>query len=150
MGRWLQAQVLLSLIMAAIVGIGLWILGVKYFFLAAIVVGVLEIVPFVGPVVAGALATLMALSQSATLGVWTLIFFIVAQQLENHILVPLLIKKLVGLNPVVVIMAILVGAKLGGILGVLLGVPIAAVIDEFLVDLAKKKVGTPIRPEVHA
>lgn len=150
MGRWLQAQVLLSFIMAAIVGIGLWILGVKYAFLAAIMVGVLEIVPFVGPVVAGALATLMALSQSSVLGIWTLIFFIVAQQLENHILVPLLIKKLVGLNPVVVIMAILVGAKLGGILGVLLGVPIAAVIDEFFGDLAKKKVGTPVSPEVHA
>jgi len=139
MGRWLQAQILLSFIMALIVGLGLWILGVKYAFLVAVVVGVLEIVPYVGPIVAGGLATLLALSQSATLGLWTLIFFIAAQQLESHILVPLLIKKLVGLNPVAVILAILVGAKLGGILGILLAVPIAAVIDEFFDDLAKRK-----------
>ncbi len=139
MGRWLQAQILLSFIMALIVGLGLWILGFKYAFLIAVVVGVLEIVPYVGPIVSGGVATLLALSQSAVLGLWTLIFFIVAQQLEGHILVPLLIKKLVGLNPVAVILAILVGAKLGGIFGILLAVPIAAVIDEFFDDLAKRK-----------
>ena len=139
MGRWLQAQILLSFIMALITGLGLWILGVKYAFLVAVVAGVLEIVPYVGPIVSGGLATLLALSQSPILGLWTLIFFIVAQQLEGHILVPLLIKKLVGLNPVAVILAILVGAKLGGILGILLAVPIAAVIDEFFDDLAKRK-----------
>ena len=139
MGRWLQAQLLLSFIMALVVGIGLWILGVKYAFLVAIIVGVFEIVPFVGPIAAGALATLLALSQSPILAIWTLIFIIAAQQLENHILVPLLIKKLVGLNPVVVILAILIGAKLGGILGILLAVPLAAVVDEFFDDLAKRK-----------
>ena len=52
---------------------------------------------------------------------------------------PLLIKKLVGLNPVAVILAILVGAKLGGILGILLAVPLAAVVDEFFTDIAKKR-----------
>jgi predicted PurR-regulated permease PerM len=149
MGRWLQSQILLSLIMALIVGIGLWILGVNYAFLVAVVVAVLEIVPFVGPIVAGALATLLALSQSAVLGIWTLIFFIAAQQLEGHILVPLLIKKLVGLNPVTVILAILIGAKLGGILGILLAVPIAAVVDEFFDDLAKRKAGIVAQPELH-
>lgn len=139
MGRWLQAQILLSFIMALIVGLGLWILGVKYAFLIAVVVGVLEIVPYVGPIVAGGLATLLALSQSAVLGLWTLVFIIAVQQLEGHVLVPLLIKKLVGLNPVAVILALLVGAKLGGIMGMLLAVPIAAVIDEFFDDLAKRK-----------
>ncbi len=139
MGRWLQAQLLLSFIMALIVGIGLLILGVKYAFLIAVVVGLLEVVPYVGPIVAGGLATLLAISQSAILGLWTLIFFFAAQQLEGHILVPLLIKKLVGLNPVAVILAMLVGAKLGGILGVLLAVPLAAVVDEFFDDLAKKR-----------
>ena len=139
MGRWLQAQLLLSVFMAVVVGVGLWILGVKYAFLLAVVVGVLEIVPFVGPIIAAGLAIILALWQSAVLGLWTLIFFIVVQQLENHILVPLLIKKLIGLNPVAVILAILVGAKLGGILGILLAVPLAAVVDEFFTDLAKQK-----------
>ena len=139
MGRWLQAQILLSFIMALITGLGLWILGVKYAFLVAVIAGVLEIVPYVGPIVVGGLATLLALSQSATLGLCTLVFFVAAQQLEGHILVPLLIKKLVGLNPVAVILAMLIGAKLGGILGILLAVPIAAVIDEFFDDLAKHK-----------
>ncbi|MBI2635259.1 MAG: AI-2E family transporter [Parcubacteria group bacterium] len=139
MGRWLQAQILLSFIMALVVGIGLWILGVKYAFLAAVIVGIFEIVPFVGPIVGGAVATLLALSQSPILGIWTLVFFIAAQQLENHVLVPLLIKKLVGLNPVTVILAILIGAKLGGILGIILAVPLAAVVDEFFEGLAKRK-----------
>lgn len=142
MGRWLQAQLLLSIFMSTVVGIGLWILGIKYAFLLAIMVGVLEIVPFVGPIIAGGLSTLLALSQSAVLGLWTLIFFIAVQQLENNILVPLLVKKLVGLNPVAVILAILVGAKLGGILGILLAVPLAAVVDEFFNDLAKQKSNT--------
>ena len=146
MGRWLQAQILLSFIMALITGLGLWILGVKYAFLVAVIAGVLEIVPYVGPIVAGGLATLLALSQSATLGLCTLVFFVAAQQLEGHILVPLLIKKLVGLNPVAVILAILVGAKLGGILGILLAVPIAAVIDEFFDDLAKRR-STSVSPQ---
>lgn len=139
MGRWLQAQLLLSLFIAIVIGIGLWILGVEYAFLIAIMAGILELVPFVGPIIAGGFATLLALSQSTILGLWTLIFFIAVQQLENHILVPLLIKKLVGLNPVTVILAILVGAKLGGILGILLAVPLAAVVDEFFDDLAKRK-----------
>ena len=139
MGRWLQAQILLSFIIAVVVGVGLWILGVKYAFLVALVAGVLEIVPFVGPIVAGGLATLLALSQSTALGLYVLVFFIAAQQLEGHILVPLLIKKLVGLNPVAVILALLVGAKLGGILGVFLAVPLAAVADEFFDDLARRK-----------
>ena len=139
MGRWLQAQILLSFIMALVIGIGLWILGVNYAFLVAVIVGIFEIVPFVGPIAAGVLATLLALSQSPILAIWTLIFIVAVQQLENHILVPLLIKKLVGLNPVTVILAILIGAKLGGILGVLLAVPLAAVVDEFFEDLAKRK-----------
>lgn len=139
MGRWLQAHLLLNVFMAIVVGIGLWILGVKYALLVAMAVLVLEIVPFVGPIIAGGLATLLALSQSAVLGLWTLVFFVAIQQLESHILVPLLIKKLVGLNPVAVILAILVGAKLGGILGILLAVPLAAVVDEFFNDLAKQK-----------
>lgn len=142
MGRWLQAQLLLSLIMGTIVGIGLGILGVKYAFLIAAVTSVLEIVPYVGPIVAGGIATLLALSQSPVLGLWTLIFFVVAQQLENHILVPLLIKKLVGLNPVAIILAILIGAKLGGILGILLAVPVAAAVDEFYEDLSKRRLTT--------
>ena len=139
MGRWLQAQLLLSIFIFVVVGIGLWILGVEYAFLIAIIAGMLEIVPFVGPIVAAGLAILLALSQSAILGVWVLIFFIAIQQLENHVLVPLLIKKLVGLNPVTIILAILVGAKLGGVLGMLLAVPLAAVVDEFFDDLAKRK-----------
>ena len=140
MGLWLQAQIVLSLIMGIVVFIGLWALGVKYAFLVAIVATIFEIVPFVGPIVTGAVATLFAVSQSPTLGLWTLIFFVVAQQLENHILVPIFSKRLIGLNPVAVIIALLIGAKLGGILGVLLAVPLLAVADEFFEDISKRKV----------
>jgi len=74
------------------------------------------------------------------LAFWVLILYVAVQQLENHAIVPLVIGKTVGLNPIIVIMALLIGAKLGGILGVLLAVPLTAVFAEFVKDLVKKKV----------
>jgi predicted PurR-regulated permease PerM len=78
--------------------------------------------------------------QAPISALWILILYIVVQQLENHAIVPLVIGKSVGLNPIIVILALLIGAKLGGILGVLLAVPLTAVFAEFVKDLVKKKV----------
>ncbi len=139
LGRWLQAQLIISLAMGLVVFTGLTLLGVKYAFLAAIVAMLVEVVPFVGPIITGAVATLFALAQAPTLGLWTLIFFIIAHQVESNILVPLFSKRLIGLNPVAVILALLIGGKLGGLLGILLAVPLMAVADEFFDDLSKRK-----------
>ena len=129
-GSWFRMQMLASLIMGFIVWGGLSILGVHYAFLIAIVAALGELVPFLGPIISGALAVVSALLTSTTLAFWTLIFFLLAQQFEANILIPLLSRRSVGLHPVIVIVALLIGAEISGILGIIIAVPAAAVFQE--------------------
>lgn len=138
-GSWFRMQILLSVIMGFIVWGGLSILGVKYAFLIAVVAGIFELVPFLGPILSGAVAIVAALLTSTTLAVYTLIFFLIAQQFESHILVPLLSRRSVGLHPVIVIVALLIGAEIGGVLGVIISVPTAAVFQEVIQDWSSKR-----------
>jgi predicted PurR-regulated permease PerM len=138
-GRWFQGQLLLSLIVGLVVYVGLSIMGVKYALVLGILSMVLEIVPMVGPVLAAIPAVFLGFLQSPGLGLWLIVFYTVVQQLENHILVPLVIGKTTGLNPVVVIMALLIGGSLAGISGMILSVPVATIIVEILDDIAKQK-----------
>ena len=139
MGRWIQGQLLLGLIIGLVVYVGLSLLGIKYALLLAILAAILEIVPIVGPVLAAIPAVILAFLQAPSLGLWVVLFYVVAQQLENHILVPVVLGKTVGLNPVVVIIALLVGYQLAGIPGMILSVPVATVFVEMLDDFAKHK-----------
>jgi predicted PurR-regulated permease PerM len=138
-GRWIQGQLLLALIVGLTVYIGLSLMGVKFALIMGILAMLLEIVPIVGPVLAAIPAVLLAFLQDPGLGLWVVIFYVAVQQLENHILVPIVLGKTTGLNPVVVIMALLVGNQIAGISGMILSVPIATVIVEMLEDLAKHK-----------
>lgn len=138
-GLWLQGQMLLALIVGLMVYVGLTLLNVKFALVFAILAMLLEIVPIAGPVLAAIPAILMAFIQSPSLGLWVLIMWVVIQQTENHLLVPLVLGKATGLNPVVVILAILIGAQLAGIVGALLGVPVATIFVELLDDMAKLK-----------
>jgi predicted PurR-regulated permease PerM len=138
-GSWFRMQLLLSLIMGFTVWGGLTILGVKYAFLIAIVAAIFEVVPFVGPILSGALAVVTALLTSTTLAFYTLIFFILAQQFESNILVPMLSRRTVDLHPVIVIGALLMGAEIGGILGIIISVPAAAVFQEVIYEWSDKK-----------
>lgn len=138
-GRWLQGQLLLALSVGLMVFVGLSLLGVKYALLLGILAMVLEIVPIVGPILSAIPGLILAFSQSPTLGVWVLVFYIAVQQIENNVLVPLILGKTLGLNPVTVILALLIGGKIAGILGMLLAVPVAVIIVEILDDLAKQK-----------
>lgn len=138
--RWFRAQILLSLTMFVLVFISLYFLGVKNYFLLALLAGLFEVVPYVGPIIAGGAATISALTSSLTLAIYTLIIFILIQQLENHLLVPLFMKKSIDLHPVIVIMALLIGGRLGGFLGVLISVPLMVVFQEMLEEwLSKSK-----------
>ena len=101
--------------------------------------GILEMVPFVGPVFVGALAALIGFSESLTLGISVIVLFVIIQQLENHLLVPLVMKYTVGLHPVVVVISLLAGAKLAGFAGILLAIPIAVIIVEILESWADKR-----------
>lgn len=125
-GNWLRGQITLGIIIGIIDMIGLLIIGVPYALTLAVVSGLLEIIPTIGPIVAGTLAALLALSVSPVKAIVVIIWYILVQQLENTLLVPKIMQKAVGLSPVVVIIAILVGAKIYGIVGVILSVPITA------------------------
>lgn len=131
-GYWFQSQLLLSLIMTILVWGSLSLLGVKHAFAIAVLAGVLELMPFVGPILSGGIAVLIAMTTSATLGLYTLIVFLLLQQLEAHVLVPVITKRVVDIHPVIVIIALLIGAEAGGVLGALVSVPLAAVFQEVL------------------
>ncbi len=140
---WFRTQILLSLIFGFTVWIGLSIIGVKYALLIAFLAGLFELVPFVGPFLSGALAVISALSVSTTLAIYTLIFFVIAEQFEANILVPLLNQQLVGLHPVIVIVALLIGAEVGGILGIVISVPLAGVFQEVIQEWSTRKRSVP-------
>jgi len=138
-GRWIQGQLLLALIVGLAVYITLSLLGIKFALLLGILAMILELVPNVGPVLAAVPAVILAFAQSTTLGLWVILVYLIIQQLENHVLVPIVLGRTVGLNPVVVILALLIGFKLAGILGMILSVPLAAIIVEILDEFSKNR-----------
>lgn len=138
-GRWLQGQILLALTVGLIVFVGLSLLGIKFALLLGIIAMIMELVPLVGPAIAAVPAVLLALLQDPILAIWVVVLYVVVQQIENNVLTPLVMGRATGLNPVTVIVALFVGGKLAGILGVIVAVPVAVVIVEVLDDIAKRK-----------
>jgi predicted PurR-regulated permease PerM len=136
-GGWLRGQLLIMLIVGLLVYLGLTLLGVKYALTLALIAGILEIVPYVGPIISAIPGIILAFLQAPILGLLVLILYIVIQQLENYVIFPQVMKKTVGLNPIVIIIAMLIGAKLAGILGIILSVPLTAAITEFVKDFKK-------------
>ena len=136
---WLVAQLGLSLLVGVIVTLGLWLLGVEYAITLGVVAAIMELVPVIGPILSGIAAFLIAVSESLTLGIYVIIFFFIVQQLENHILIPLLMKKAMRIHPVMVIIALIAGAQIAGFVGIILAVPIALLVQEILNSLAERK-----------
>ena len=145
MGLWLRGQMILSLIIFALSFIGLSILGVQYALLLALIAGIMEIIPFLGPALAAIPAAFFGFLQSPLTGVLVIVLYLVIQQLENHIIVPKVMGKTVGLNPLVVIVVILVGAKIGGIVGALMSVPVATALSVFVSDFFEKKINEELK-----
>jgi predicted PurR-regulated permease PerM len=137
--RWFAAQLGLSLIVGAVMSLGLWLLGVRYALILGIIAAILELVPLIGPVIAGAVAFLVAIANSFTLGLYVIGLTFIVQQLENHVLIPVLMGKTMNVHPVIVIVAILAGAQIAGFVGIVLAVPIAVAAQEIFYYLAEKK-----------
>jgi predicted PurR-regulated permease PerM len=138
LGAWFRTQILLSLIMFVLVWIGMTLLGVKYAFFIGFIAGLFELIPFLGPILAGALGVASAIGTSTTLAIYVLIFFVIAQQFESNILVPLFSRRSVGIHPVIAIVALLIGAEIAGILGIIISVPAAAVFQEMIEEWSTK------------
>ncbi len=139
MGLWLQGQIFLSVIVGTITALGLWILGVDHSLLLGVLAGVFEIVPFVGPIFAGLLAFMVAITTSLELGIYVLIFFIIVQQLESHILVPFVMKRTVELHPVIVVISLVAGSQIAGFIGIILAIPAAVILQEIVEDWSERK-----------
>lgn len=129
---WLGGQLLLGFIIGITAFIGLWLIGVPYFYVLAILAGFGEMIPVVGPILAAVPAILVALTVSPQTALFTAAYFSVQQFIENHFLVPKVMSQQVGVSPVTVLVALLIGGKLLGIVGALLAVPSAAIVQVLL------------------
>ncbi|MBI5733156.1 AI-2E family transporter [Candidatus Jorgensenbacteria bacterium] len=137
--KWFGAQLILSLIIGVVVGFGMMFLGVRYPLVLGVLAGVLELVPLVGPIVTGTIAFLLAVSDSLGLGFYALLFFVGVQQLENHLLIPVVMGKAIKVHPVLVIVSILAGGQVAGFVGVVLAVPSALMAQEIFNYLSERK-----------
>lgn len=142
-GRWLGAQLFLGIIIGLTVFVSLWFLGVRYSFALGFVAMVLEIFPVVGPIFAGATAVLVALSDSGILAIYTILTFIVIQQIEATLLVPAVMSRMVGLNSVTVLIALMIGSKVFGFMGLILAVPAAVLFQELMENWTRYKIRQP-------
>ena len=138
LGRWVRGQITLSILVGAMSYVGLLILGIPYALPLALIAGILEIVPIIGPIVSAIPAVLVGLSISPIMAISTAALFLIVQQVENHLFVPLIMSKVIGLQPPIVIIALLTGSKLAGIGGAFLAVPIIVLAKIIIQEIFKE------------
>jgi len=142
MGAWVQGQLLLMLFIGVLSYIGLLVLKVDFVLPLAILAGLLEIVPTIGPIFSAIPAVIIGLSISPVTALMVGVLFFIIQQLENTLIVPYIMKKSIGLSPILTIISLMIGGKLAGITGVVLAVPVVLVIQEILHELfSRDKIG---------
>jgi predicted PurR-regulated permease PerM len=129
LGSFVRGQLLVAFIVGLAGSLGLWILDIPFWLIIGILSGILNLVPFAGPVVGGALAALVALLDgSLTKALIAVVIFTLIQQLDNHVITPLVQRARVQLSPMVIVLALIIGGSLAGLLGVLVAVPLTAAI----------------------
>lgn len=126
---WLGGQLLLAAVIGTTSAIGLWALGVPFFYVLALISAIGEMIPVVGPILSAIPALAVASTVSFKTVIFVAIFFVLQQQLENHILVPKIMSRQVGVSAVTVIIALLIGGSLLGIVGAILAIPTAAILQ---------------------
>ena len=138
-GEWLRGQIILMFVVGISTYLGLFLLGTDYAFTLSLIAGVTELVPVIGPWLGLIAAIPIAINQGGSMLLWVVILYFVIQRLENNLFVPIIMKKATGLNPIVVILAMLVGNKFLGIVGIIISIPLAAILSIFLEDILVKK-----------
>lgn len=138
-GRWMSGQLVLMLTIFVLDFIILYSLDVPYALFIALISGFLEIIPYIGPTIAASLATLIALLVSPVKAVFVLFFYVLVHQVESNIIVPQIMKKAVGLNPLAVILSMLIGLKVAGVLGAILAVPVATAVGVIFRELMRRR-----------
>ena len=140
-GLWMQGQLVLAIVIGMLVYLGLLIINVPNALLLATLAAAFEIIPLFGPILASNPAIMIAfVTGGFSLGVLTCGLYIIVHQFENQLIYPLVVKKVVGVSPIVSIVALIAGFQLAGFAGVILAVPIAAAVIEFFDDFEKDKI----------
>jgi predicted PurR-regulated permease PerM len=127
LGAWVRGELLLMCTIGVLVYIGLMILHVEFALPIALIAGALEIIPNIGPIISAIPAVLIALSVSPLFALSVVALYIVVQQVENNIIVPIIMKRSIGFSPIVSILAIMIGGRLAGVTGAILAVPVLIV-----------------------
>ncbi len=140
-GLWMQGQLVLAVIIGMLVYLGLLLIGMPNALLLAVLAGVFEIIPLFGPILSAIPAIMIAFATGGlSFAVLVFGFYIIIHQFENQLIYPLVVKKVVGVSPIVSIIALLAGWQLAGFFGLFLSVPVAAIIIEFFDDFQKDKI----------
>ncbi len=140
-GYWMQGQLLLGAVVGILVFAGLSAVGVPHALVLAVLAALFEIIPLFGPILAAIPGIAVAFSFGGIkFAIFAAILYVIIQQLENHVLYPLVVNKIIGISPILVIVGLIAGLKLGGILGALLSVPILIVLMEYYADAKNGKV----------
>lgn len=143
-GLWLRGQLILSFVIFALIYIGLSIINLitgkmEYALVLALIAGLTEFVPYLGPILAAVPAVFLAFAQSPILAIFVALLYYVVQITENNIIVPKVMQKVVGLNPIISIAALLIGFKIGGVVGAILSIPVTTAISVFIFDVFESK-----------
>ncbi len=139
-GYWLQGQLILGVVVGVLVYLTLMIVGIKHALLFALLAAVFEIIPVFGPIISSIPAILLAFADVGIgTGLLLVGLYVIIYQFESQLFYPLVVQKIVGISPIVVILALIVGAKLAGILGALISVPLSAVLMEYINDVDRRK-----------
>ena len=133
---WLSAQFVLAGVMGTFAAVGLGLMGVPYFYVVALVAAIGETIPIVGPVIGGITAVAVAITVSAKLAAMVGAYFLILHQLEANILVPKIMERRVGVSPVAVMVALLIGGSLWGLIGAILAIPTVAILSIIVDQIA--------------
>jgi predicted PurR-regulated permease PerM len=129
LGSFVRGQLLVAFIVGVASSIGMWIIDLPFWLLIGILAGFLNLIPFLGPIVGGALAVLVALlNADPWQAVWAVVIFVIIQQIDNHIITPMIQRTRVQLSPLVIVLALVIGGSVAGLLGVLIAVPLTGAI----------------------
>jgi len=138
MSGWFWGEIILMVVIGLLTYVGLSLMGVKYALALAVLSGLLEVIPNLGPIIATIPAFFIGLSQSNVSGLSIIALYFVVQQLENNLIVPIVMKKAVGLHPIITLIALIIGGKIAGIMGVILAVPTTIFIETVLIEWQKR------------
>jgi predicted PurR-regulated permease PerM len=136
LGAWIRGELVLMTVIGVFTFIGLTIIGMDYALPLALIAGILEIIPTIGPIISAIPAGVVAFSVSSTTGFLTLAVYILVQQLENNLFVPKIMQKAVGFNPLVTLLAVLIGGKLFGFMGMLFSIPVVLIMQTIVEAVA--------------